>query len=291
MNKPRPFYRGKNYQDAIKKLKELRASAKLKKEAKRNYKNFMEKICSDFSISVKTIYRDMNQRKVAGLRAVRKDRGKYKSRISKKEKKTVEEVMKAGKTKKTAKEIAETVLRTSISQRKIKRITEKISAPRNSTAPLKPDSNNDESVFGSEAKKFFESFFNYDLIAPEKGVPVGKGKMRFIVKKEDLADIILILSNAYNRSCFADAKKLKVDRDELRDIMMHHLIEEQINLAKNAMDYKMIESITRMLERVKEGKNTANPNDFKTVLNICREIKPDISMREVIDLIKKVSDG
>lgn len=274
-------YRGKTYEDNIKRLKALRAEMKIrgrKSEVGIQYKKLMEKICKKFSISEKTVYRDMNKR-VPGLRKTRADSGKYKSRITKNEVKIAEEIMRAGKTKKEAASKAK------VSQKKMKRISEKIQKAEAGARK------SDESMFGKEAKKFFEKFFEFDLIAPEKGVRIrsssSAGRVDFIVQKEDLKDIILILANAYNRQCFADEKKLKVSRDELRNMMMHQLVEELMMLARDAQDYKMIESITRMLDRLNEDEKL--PGDFDTIIKICKELKPDISASDVIELIKKVA--
>ncbi|MCC7158956.1 MAG: hypothetical protein IT281_05410 [Ignavibacteria bacterium] len=272
------MYRGKKYEDAIRKLRELKAEVKLgnqKLELRTQYKSFMEMVCKEFSISEKTVYRDMNK-PVPGLRKNRNDRGKYRSKITDEEILKAEEIMKAGQTKKTVKK------KLGVSNRKMKRINSEVS---------KQDSghNTQDSVsnFGNEAKVFFEKLFEMNLIAPKNGIKLDYQDLSFIVPKADLGDIILILSNAYNRSCFADEKKLKVGRDELRNMMMHHLIEDQMRLAQESRDYKMIEAITRMRDRMSEDSRL--PDDFDTLLKVCKEIKPDISKEDVISLIKKVS--
>lgn len=274
MNKPRVKYRGNKYKEAIERLKELRANYKITRlqDYKIKYLKLMENICKDFSISEKTVYRDM-KKKIPGLRKNRYDQGKCKTRVSNKEIKIFEEVIMAGNLK------AEAKVKANVSQRKVKRITDKIKSQ------SKVIDKNAESTFGKEAKKFFENIFDFNLIAPNKGIKL-KG---FLVPKEDLKDIILILANAYNRQCFADEKKLKVSRDELRNIFMHNLVEEQMMLARDTQDYKMIESITRMLDRLNE--NEKLPDDFETMLKVCKELKPDISREELISLIKASANG
>lgn len=269
--------RGNKYREAIQELKKLSGRKNLstkRSEAGEQYKKLRDKICKNFSISVKTVYRDL-RRKVPGLRKNRSDRGKYKSRVSNNELKVYEEIIMAGKSHSKAKEKAK------ISNRKSLRIREKLSTPSGGKNNAGKES---ESMFGKNAKIFFEKIFDFDLIAPEKEIKI----KNFSVPKEDLKDIILVLANAYNRQCFADKNKLKVSRQELRDMMMHHLVEEQIVLARDAMDYKMIESITRMLDRLNEDKKL--PDDFATIIKLCKELKPDINENEIVRLIKKVSD-
>lgn len=278
------MYRGKKYEDAIRKLREAKAEAKAKStdNARTNYKLLMEKVCDEFSISEKTIYRDMNK-PVPGMRKNRNDRGKYRTKITDEEILKAEEIMKAGRTKKVVKD------KLKVSNRKMKRINKEVQKSEVQS------SKSDASQFGNEAKVFFEKLFEMDLIAPAKGIQMEDGKWKmddgnnftFIISKADLDDIILILSNAYNRSCFANDKKLKVGRDQLRSMMMHHLIEDQMRLAQESRDYKMIEAITRMRDRMDEGGKL--PDDFETILKVCKELKPDISKEDLIELIKKVA--
>jgi hypothetical protein len=271
-------YRGKKYEEAILKLKEMNANYKMRrlKEFKDQYHSFMKKICDEFSISEKTVYRDMIK-PVPGLRKNRNDRGKFRTKITEEEILKAEEIIMAGKSKKTVKEKLE------VSNRKMKRINEKLEDTKNDKRET------EETRFGFEAKEFFNKLFEIELIAPGKGIKLVYNDVNFIVSKDDLNDIILILSNAYNRACFSDNKKLKVSRDELRNMMMQQLVEDQMKLAQSSRDYKMIEAITRMRERMNE--NATLPDDFETILKVCKELKPDLSKEDLIGLIKKVSSG
>lgn len=276
------MYRGKKYEDAIRKLKEEKAEAKAKNNSgsKNKYKELMKKVCDEFSISEKTVYRDMNK-PVPGLRKNRNDRGKYRTKITDEEILKAEEIMKAGRTKKTVKN------KLGVSNRKMKRINKQVGSLQSTVS--------NQSQFGNEAKKFFEKLFEMDLIAPGKGIRMEDVKWKmddgknftFIISREDLSDIILILSNAYNRACYSDAKKLKVGRDQLRSMMMQQLIEDQVRLATVSQDYKMIEAITRMRDRMSETSKL--PDDFETILKVCQELKPDLSKEDLIELIKKVA--
>jgi hypothetical protein len=267
-------YRGAAYERAIEELKALRALMKLrgqKSEAKDLYIGKMREIAREFSISEKTVYRDM-RKKIPGLRKTRNDQGKVRSKLNPGTKEKAEELMKAGKTKKDVKK------RLRISEKKLARISRGTEA----------GAETGTSKFGVSAKKFFETLLEYDLIGPDKGISVKSPNGRFIVHKDDLKDVILILTNAYNRQCVAEEKKLKFDRTELRSAMMEHLIEEQMRLAKESADYKLVEALTRMIDRLKE--DAALPDDFGTIMKVCQELRPQISQMEVIAAIKKAAN-
>ncbi len=263
--------RGNLYRGKVNELKKLRH------KDRDRYNDSIISVCKEYNISKKTIYRDMNK-KVPGLRKRRNDLGTVKSRITKNEILIAEEIMSTGKQIKKAKEIIEKKTLRPISQRRMERIKK---------AAINKEENN-FSVFGGEAKKFFENIFEYDLISPEKGIPLKYNNVSFIVKKDDLRDIIMILSNAYNRGCFDDKNKLKLDRSSLRNVMMQHLIEDLMKVASDSSDFKLVESITRMIDRMNIDNQL--PADFETVLKVCKELKADISKDDVINIIKKVAD-
>lgn len=269
-------YRGHEYAEAIRRLKELKAEMLLrgrKSHAREQYKTMMKQMEKTFGVSDKTIYRDMRKR-VPGLRKTRNDAGKVRSRITADQRQKAEEMIKAGQTRENVKQQLQ------LSERKMQRMR------RISSSILLQKG--EVSKFGGEAKKFFEKLFDYDLIAPKKGIALKHNGVTFIIRKEDLDDIILILANAYNRACFAEEKKLKLDRGELRTAMMHHLVEDQMRLAYAGADYKLVESLTRMLDRLNEDAKL--PDDFETMVKVCQELKPDIGREQVIALIKKVSE-
>ncbi|MBW7888383.1 MAG: hypothetical protein H3C35_08495 [Bacteroidetes bacterium] len=280
-------YRGKKYEDSIIALRKIRAQYKITKlqNDKDAYHAEMKRIAKIFSISVKTVYRDM-KKKIPGLRKTRSDQGKLKTKLSAATVEKANELMKAGKTKHEAQKILK------MSDRKMKRLNN-----RNKTAQVSDTFRqteggqakvSDTSRFGDKAKEFFKKLFEYDLIAPDKGVGLKHGGTSFVVTKSDLNDVILILTNSYNRKIFADENKLPFDRTRLRHVMTEHLIEEQMRLARESGDYKMVEAITRMNDRLKE--DSVLPDDFDTMIKMCRELKADISETDVIALIKKVSE-
>lgn len=271
--------RGESYRRAIEELRALQASARitpphhpLKRKRTDAYNHAKRRICKQYRISIKTLYRDLHK-PVPGLRKRRNDRGKIRRRNYHTLIRKVDELMRAGKTQKDIKS------RLKLSEKRMRRARKKIAE--SDVRPIR-------SMFGSEAKKFLQKLFQLDLIAPDRGIALHYKGMGITVGREDLKDVCLILANAYNRQCHAEEKKLKVDRSQLRTAMMHHLVEELMQLAKEQADYKLVESLTRMLDRLKE--ETQLPADFETMVRVCQELKRDIAREEVIALIKKVAD-
>lgn len=270
-------YKGKAYEEKINRLKELRHTDRTA------YYVLMFKIEKQYGISVKTIYRDMTK-KIPGLRKKRTDAGSVKNPITQHEIEIAEEIMKSGKTIKKAKQVIENKTGKKTSTRKMQKI-------RNEAAKLARCSNGHkgtrDSIFGNEARKFFEKLFELELIAPAKGIEMKYNDVSFIVNKEDLRDVTMILANAYNRSVLVDDKKMKLDRNQMRKIMLHHLIEDQMRIAAESADSKLVESLTRMIDRLEvEQKIDAN---FTVLETICKTLKPDITRSEIIELIKKMS--
>lgn len=271
--------RGEAYRRAIEELKALQASKnitpahhRLKRQRVEAYHRAMRRICKEYRISMFTVYRDMRKR-VPGMRKVRYDRGTIRKRNHPTLIRKVDELMKA---RKTQKEIS---AKLGVSAQRIRRARARIA----DDAGTQPE----RTMFGAEAKKFIEKLFQLDLIAPGRGIVLHHKGVRVVIGREDLKDIILIVANAYNRQCYAEQKKLKVDRAQLRNAMMHHLVEEQMMVARENSDYKLVEALTRMLDRLRE--ETALPDDFDTVLKVCQELKADVSREDVIALIKKVA--
>jgi CRISPR/Cas system CSM-associated protein Csm2 small subunit len=278
-------YRGKEYEEAIKALKQLSAEMKIrgrKSEIRNQYVKAMKKVCEQFGLSKKTIYRDMRKR-VPGLRKTRNDAGKVRSPLKPLNRQKAEEMISAGHTREFVKQ------QLKLSERKMKRMREKAKSRGRSKTRLveRSEIKGQKSMYGIEARKFFEKLFDYNLIAPSKGIALKHNGVSFLIGKEDLDDIILILSNAYNRFCFAEEKKLKLDRGKLRTALMYHIVEDQMRLAKEGADYKLVEALTRMLDRLNEDAKL--PDDFETMVKVCQQLKHDIGREEVIEIIKKVS--
>jgi len=256
------------YKSEIQKLKELQVRSKLNRNNTAEYKKYMEAIKKKYSISAKTIYRDM-RKKNPMVRKIRSDRGIIKSKPSIKESKMIKELIKAGKKQKELKEIIGNKKGKKISYNKIKRIKENVK--------------NTESNFGKKFADFIVKYFDLDKVA--ENIRIKMKEYEFTIYKEDMEDIQLILKNAYNRLHKNNGKNFIVSREEKRRMMLEHLIENQITLAKDSGDYKMIESITRMQERIKE--DFVYESDFAVFEKCCRELKPEITREEIIALIKR----
>lgn len=251
---------GLKYGDDIKKLKYLR----LKDKA--DYLSFMKAMENKYNISNKTIYRDMKKRN-PGLRRIRSDAGKIKVRMSPKAKKIISEVVASGGTKKSAKIIAEKITGKKITTGLLTR-----------TKPIGIRN----SSFGGDIKAFLEKICGFNMIAPGLGIKLKSGKFSFTVNKDDLSDIILILTNSYNRE-FDD--KLPLDKNELFRKKIFQLLEYNIKLAEDSADLKSLESITRMYNSIQEDHDLGA--DFEILYKVCSSLKPGISRQEIISLIKQ----
>lgn len=276
--------RGQKYREQIKQLKKLRH--RIDKTA---YHKLMNEISKEYAVSIKSIYRHMKER-YPGVRKHRSDIGRVRgSRITKTEIKVVEEIMNNAGKLKTAKEKIKELTGKNICQPRLNRVRKKIEKKALTPALSRRERVKDIpiSMFGKNAKKMLEQMFELDLIGDEHFLKVKSPHGSIFVDKNDLKDIIMILSNSFNRNQFTDGKKLNLDRDELRKIRMMHLVEEQMNVARDNLDYKLVESLTRMLERIQT--DIKLPDDFDTMLKVAKELKPDIASSELIELIKRIS--
>lgn len=256
--------RGAQYVNDIERLRKYKAVDKQK------YFELFAAIEVKYGISCKTIYRDM-KKKVPGLVKTRTDAGKLKSFMPAKARKIVSEVVRAGKTKMEAVKVAEKVTGKRISGRVAQR-----------TKPVDII----ESSFGGDVKTFLEEICGYELIAPDAGIKLRHNSFSFIVNKEDLGDIILILTNAYNRQAdTAGSDKLPLDKNELFRAKIFQLLEYNIKLAEASADLRSLESITRMYNSIQEDHDLGA--DFEIVYRICSALKPGISRTEIISLIKQ----
>jgi hypothetical protein len=278
-------FKGEKYRTLIKELNRLKVFDK------KAYQSKLSEVEVSTGYSIKTIYRDMQKEKtgkVAGLRKSRKDTGTFRNKTTQQEKELITELMKAGKTKQEAAEIASGKTGKPISVRKASRIKPEEHLPL-TKGETQRGSENRPSLFGEEARKFFEHVFELDMIAPDCGIPVKFKNVSFTVGKETLSDIILALTNEYNRK--ADAgQKLQLDRKALMKAQIFNLLSYQIALAKASGNIKDVASITLMYQRMEIDYGSLSP-DFKTVEKICHILKPEITDDEIFGLIEKFSDA
>jgi uncharacterized membrane protein YheB (UPF0754 family) len=256
------------YKQDLAKVKQM--ADKIKK------RNVIKQLCITWQCSERSIYRDLGSPNPA-VRKIRSDSGVDRIRATKKELKMFRELVAAGKDLGEAKSIVEKKSKREISQYQVNKISNEI---KNMDVP-------EESSFGESIEKFLQKYFKLDMIAPENGVKVKLGSLSFIVSKEDVNDVILILVNSYNRNCKPD-NKLKLDRNQLVRQKIYHVIEQTLRTAEQTSSVKDLEAITRMKKRLDIQTQNLNPN-FKIVEKVCKELKPDISFDDIYHLIEKHS--
>lgn len=265
-------YRGKEYEQDVKQLIKL----KLKDEV--CYKKFFEVMTERYDVSQRTLYRDVKtarKGKVPGLRKVRKDAGKEKRPATAKEKKMVAELIKSTGKKESAKREYKKKTGKKITQHKMRKI--------NKTLPKSVDE--DETNFGSKALRFIKKVFELDLMAPETGLYAKFNSKRVFVSKQEINDIAMVLATAYNR--LATGKKMPVDRLDMLKSDLYYSVQEMHRLAIERNSVKDIEACTRMFTRLDSNKSITLPNDFEKYFSAMKDIKPDITRDEAIDLILK----
>ncbi|MBK9333856.1 MAG: hypothetical protein IPM96_15975 [Ignavibacteria bacterium] len=258
--------RGKKYIEDIRRLKSL------KLKDKPAYMGFRQTVMKEYNISQRTLYRDMNERKTPGLRKTRNDSGKLKSKMSLTQQRIMSEAMESGLNKKEAVRLAV--------ERANKKVSSRVASR---TKPISVSSTN----FDDNIKPFLEKLCGYDLMSPKSAIKLKFGKLPFNVGKEDLADIVLILTNAYNRSNLDNS--IPLDKNELFRKKIFQLLEYSIKLAEEGCDLKSLESITRMYNSIQEDHDLGT--DFELVYKICATLKPGISRTEIISLIKQFAKG
>lgn len=252
----------KAYQQLIERLKELKA-----KKKRTAYKELMKKICINFNISDKTVYRDMHK-PTPGIRKPRADQGKERKKVPKKMLDNIYELMKTGKTQTEAIKIAG-----HISSKKAAKIT--------------IDDEPAESSYGDKVKELIRKIYDADKIS----LPV-KLKLNNVTVQlmpDEINDIMMIIATAYNRQV-EDADKMQVDRLQLAKSKLYYLLDEQIRIAQQHYDLKAVEMISRVYDRLKEA-DREHDADFNTLIKCMREIKPDITISEIIAMVKKHSDS
>lgn len=238
------------------------------------------KVAAAHGISDKTIYRHM-KKKVPGVRKVRKDSGKDKTPVTKKERSMVSELIRSGKTRDQAKEILNEVNDKKISVRKMSKINKKIKED------ILPDNDATlETNFGSAALEFIRKLFELDLIAPDSGLKFKYNNVQFLINKKQLEDIASICATAYNDHVTDDGLKLKGDHIDQLQQQLYYDIQELRRLVKASGNIKDVEALTRMFDRLK-SKNVDMTPDFYVLEKCLKEIKPAITREQVIALVKK----
>lgn len=253
---------------------QLRKLRKLKND--KPYRDLKNAIMKKYSVTERAVQIWLN-RKNPGLRKSRNDAGKDRVRIIPKETQIVNEMLKSGVDIKTIKATVRKKTGKEISDRKLSKIRDRIEQNSNVI------DENKKSNFGDSAKELFRKLFELDLMAPDNGISLKVGKDKFVIPKQDVEDVCLILGNAWNRSQSTESKRKKIDRALLRKQMILHLMEQQIRIAAETGSTKDVESLTRMYDRMTE--NYLRDANIKVVEKICKHFKPDIQFDEIVSLI------
>lgn len=263
-------YKGKEFAALIKQLKERRND-----KDKTAYKKLMKDICKRFDCSDKTIYREMNKRK-PGLRQSRSDAGKSKTFISRKEKLFTKELLTGGAKKTEVKKALAELTGKKSSARKLAKIAD---------AALKmPDKK--ETNFGKNIKSFLERFFELQYWKEDKTKAIRLGTFKFEMTKDEVNDVILVLTNAYNRTMESIGKPpMKFDRLELMRSKLYNMLAFRLQMAEAEGSIKELESITDIYNKLKIKKVNL-PLDFKVLEAIAKQLKPDITIDELISMLK-----
>lgn len=273
-------HKGINFINDIKQLKKMKAASYKDSKKKKEYIDQLLAVAKKHGVNKRTIYRELNKKdSKVGIRKTREDAGKVRNRVTAAEKRIVTELVTAGKSKKDAVKEAEKILNKKISDRKSRKIkpSDKIL-----------ESDEVKTFFCDTALEFFERLFKYDLMGVNTGIRTKFKGVDLFLPKEDLHDILLIVTNAYNRKQ-PDNRKLKLDRNQLLKSRLFHLLEQQVRIAKESLDLKAAEAVVRMFERLEIEYKNLSP-DLKTVEAICHELRPDITFEEIYSLIEKHSD-
>lgn len=261
----------KNTKEFSEKIKQLK---KLQVKDKEKFAKLRDELMDEFGVSQATIYRHLSKR-VPGVRKTRKDSGKEKKPVPAKAKKMVTELLYAGKKKKDALKVTEEKLGVHISGNKAVEIG-------------KGEDETRVSNFGSPLRDMMRQLCELDLMAPEAGLYFKLKGVAFLVTKQYLEDVILVIASAYN-----DAMKgedvLAVDREQLAKNRLFYLFEDGIRVASLDFDMKKLSVLTKMYKDLQEKSKQDMSTDFAVFEKSMKELRPSITMSEIIALIKKHS--
>lgn len=268
-------------QEKNKDILELRKLRKRKTDIPK-YMEMKRSIMKKYDVTARAVEKWLNRRN-PGLRKSRNDAGKDRVKVIPKETKLVEELLQTGTDIKVMKKIVAKKTGKPISDRKLAKIRTRVELK-----PEEPAEEIKKSGFGDKAKELFMKLFEVDLIAPDHGIALKVNKETFVIHKDDVIDICLILANSYNRSQSNEAKKKKVDRELLRKQMILHLMEQQIRFASETGSTQDVESLTRMYDRLRE--KFVRDANIRVLEKVCKHLKPDIQFDEIVSLIDEYTE-
>lgn len=268
-------------QEKNKDVIELRKLRRLKRDLHK-YGDKKREMMKKYNVTERAIQLWLNKRN-PGLRKSRNDAGKDRVKVIPKETKLVKELIQTGTDIKVMRKIVAKKTGKPIS-------TEKLAKIRTRVEPKleEPTEEIKKSGFGDKAKELFVKLFELDLIAPDHGVTFKIGKETFVIHKDDVSDICLILANSYNRYQTAEGKKKKIDRELLRKQMILHLMEQHIRFASETGSTQDVESLTRMYDRLRE--KFVRDANIRVLEKVCKHLKPDIQFDEIVSLIDEYTE-
>jgi hypothetical protein len=252
------------------------------KKDQTEYKKFKLVLMKKYGVTERAVQKWLNRRN-PGLRKSRNDAGKDRVKVIPKETKLVKELIQTGTDIKVMRKIVANKTGKPISTEKLAKIRTRIESK-----PEEPAEEIKKSGFGDKAKELFIKLFELDLIAPDHGIALKTGKDSFVIHKDDVADICLILANSYNRYQTDEGKKKKIDRELLRKQMILHLMEQQIRFTSETGSTQDVESLTRMYDRLRE--KFVRDANIRVVEKICKHLKPDIQFDEIVSLIDEYTE-
>ncbi len=257
------------------KIKKLKALQKTKPEA---YKELFKEIELTYGISDKTIYRKM-KRKNPAKRKKRSNAGKEVNPVKAKEKNIAAELLQSGTTQKEAGKIIEMKTGKKVSTRKLAKIVSEAKT----VTPDKP------TVFGKNIQDFLERYFELIYWSEDRTKPIKLGTFKFEISKEDVNDIVRILTNAYNLYAEANGKKLlALDRLELLKSQIYSQFAYSVRVNQDIGSEKTLKLLVEMLDKLKPERIELK-GDFETINKVLTELDPTLTLDQKIALIRKHS--
>ena len=239
-------------------------------------------IMAKYGVTARAVEKWLLQRN-PGLRKSRNDAGKDRVKVIPKETRLVKELIQTGKKIQDMKKIVAKKTGKPFSTRKLAKIRTRVE-PKLEESPEEIK----KSGFGDKAKELFVKLFELDLIAPDHGISFKIGKETFVIHRDDVSDICLVLANSYNRYQTDDGKKKKIDRELLRKQMILHLMEQHIRFASETGSTQDVESLTRMYDRLRE--KFVRDANIRVLEKVCKHLKPDIQFDEIVSLIDEYTE-
>lgn len=277
------IYKGKNFESEVKQLKELKSKAvKNPDKWETEYITFRNSLSKKYKVTIRTI-QNWLKAKTPWLRDLRSDQGRERVKLTPRVKTMLHDAVSSGKNKKETLKLIRKSTGKKISGYKAKKIL--------SSQAEADKAKNKEPVFGDELRNFLTDHFKLDLIPEAKGIKMRFNKISYILTKEDASDVIMILSNAFNRYQYANEKKLKLDRTYLRRVRTWHLLEQLLDVATQRLDQKIFNTITLAMQRLEIDPSKFSSPDFLTLEKCCKELKPDITFDEIYYMLEKYTAG